>query len=170
MKDKIAKLRTSLMNVLNMENKKFQLGLNVILIVVINIAAAAFSVKIDLTSSNTYSLTKHSREIVSGLNEKLKIKVFFSKDLSGEQAIVFRYLKDVLEEYNFYGNRNFSYEMIDKISLFLPAKLGFLTYIGSDYHFQNIAKGVIDSRDIIYFISVCVLSLMFTIKAVEERR
>ena len=60
--------------------------------------------------------------------------------------------------------------MIDKISLFLPAKLGFLTYIGSDYHFQNIAKGVIDSRDLIYFISVCVLSLMFTIKAVEERR
>jgi len=60
--------------------------------------------------------------------------------------------------------------MIDKISLFLPSKLVFLTYLGSDYHFQNIAKGVIDSRDIIYFISVCALSLMFTIKAVEERR
>jgi ABC-2 type transport system permease protein len=60
--------------------------------------------------------------------------------------------------------------LIDKLSLFIPAKLGFLTYIGSDYHFQNIAKGIIDSRDIIYFISVCVLSLMFTIKAIEERR
>ncbi|MCL1864796.1 MAG: ABC transporter permease subunit [Spirochaetes bacterium] len=60
--------------------------------------------------------------------------------------------------------------MIDKLSLFIPAKLGFLTYLGSDYHFQNIAKGVIDSRDLIYFISLCVLSLMFTIKAVEERR
>ena len=117
MKDKIAKLNNSLMNALNTENKKFQLALNVILIVVINIAAAAFSVKIDLTSSNTYSLTKHSREIVSGLNEKLKIKVFFSKDLAGDQAIVFRYLKDVLEEYNFYGNRNFSYEMIDNEEL-----------------------------------------------------
>ena len=64
----------------------------------------------------------------------------------------------------------FSLWLIDKLSLFLPSKLGFLTYIGSDYHFQNIAKGVIDSRDIIYFISVSVLSLMFTIKAVEERR
>jgi len=60
--------------------------------------------------------------------------------------------------------------LIDKIVFFMPAKLGFLTYLGSDYHFQNIAKGIIDSRDIIYFISVCVLSLMFTIKAVEERR
>jgi ABC-2 type transport system permease protein len=60
--------------------------------------------------------------------------------------------------------------MIDKMSIFLPAKLGFLTYIGTDYHFQNIAKGIIDSRDLIYFISVCLLALMFTIKAVEERR
>jgi ABC-2 type transport system permease protein len=60
--------------------------------------------------------------------------------------------------------------MIDKLSLFIPAKLGFLTYFGTDYHFQNIAKGVIDSRDLVYFISVCVLSLMFTIKAIEERR
>jgi ABC-2 type transport system permease protein len=60
--------------------------------------------------------------------------------------------------------------MIDKISIFLPSKLGFLTYIGSDYHFQNIAKGIIDSKDLVYFISVSVLSLMFTIKAVEERR
>ena len=60
--------------------------------------------------------------------------------------------------------------MIDKMSLFFPSKLLFLTYIGSDYHFQNIAKGVIDSRDLIYFISVCVLSLMFTIKAIEDRR
>ena len=60
--------------------------------------------------------------------------------------------------------------LIDKILFFIPAKLGFLTYMGSDYHFQNIAKGVIDSRDLIYFISVCVLALMFTVKAVEDRR
>ena len=112
MKDKIIKLKNDLMNALNMDSRNFQLMLNVILIVMINIAAFVFSVKIDLTSNNTYSLTKHSREIVSNLNEKLKVKVFFSKDLSGEQAIVFRYVKDVLEEYNFYGNRNFSYEII----------------------------------------------------------
>ncbi|MCL2155139.1 MAG: Gldg family protein [Leptospirales bacterium] len=117
MKDKIIKLRENLMNALNMNSRNFQLLLNVILIIVINLAATAFSVKIDLTSNNTYSLTKHSREIVSNLNEKLKIKVFFSKDLSGEQAIIFRYLKDILEEYNFYGNRNFSYEIINNEEL-----------------------------------------------------
>jgi len=64
----------------------------------------------------------------------------------------------------------FSLWLVDKMVIFLPSKLGFISYLGADYHFQNIARGLVDSRDIIYFISICALSLMFTIKAVEERR
>jgi len=64
----------------------------------------------------------------------------------------------------------FSLWLIDKAVIFIPSKLGFISYFGTDYHFQNISRGLIDSRDIIYFISVCVLSLMFTIKVIEERR
>lgn len=64
----------------------------------------------------------------------------------------------------------FSLWLIDKAVIFLPSKLGFISYFGTDYHFQNIAKGLIDSRDIIYFISICALSLMFTVKVIEERR
>ena len=64
----------------------------------------------------------------------------------------------------------FSLWLLDKVVVFLPSKLEFISYFGTDYHFQNIAKGLIDSRDIIYFISICVLSLMFTVKAIRERR
>jgi ABC-2 type transport system permease protein len=64
----------------------------------------------------------------------------------------------------------FSLWLVDKAIIFLPSKLEFLSYFGTDYHFQNIAKGLIDSRDIIYFISICALSLMFTVKVIEERR
>jgi len=64
----------------------------------------------------------------------------------------------------------FSLWLIDKALIFLPSKLGFISYLGTDHHFQNIAKGLIDSRDIIYFISICALSLMFTVKVIEERR
>ena len=50
--------------------------------------------------------------------------------------------------------------LIDKMLFFLPrSMLGVLTYLGADYHFQNISKGIIDSRDIIYFLSVCFISL-----------
>jgi ABC-2 type transport system permease protein len=64
----------------------------------------------------------------------------------------------------------FSLWLVDKAVIFLPSKFGFISYLGTDYHFQNIAKGIIDSRDIIYFISICTLSLMFTVKVIEERR
>lgn len=60
--------------------------------------------------------------------------------------------------------------LVDKVVIFLPAPLGFISYFGSDYHFQNIARGIIDTRDVVYFVSICALSLMFTVKSVEERR
>jgi ABC-2 type transport system permease protein len=54
----------------------------------------------------------------------------------------------------------FTLTLFDKMLFFLPQSLlGVFSYLGADYHFQNIAKGIIDSRDILYFISVCFVSL-----------
>ena len=122
MMDNIKKIRLYLMDAMNMESRNFQLLLNIILVIVINLAAAAVSIRVDLTSKDTYSLSDRSRDTVSELNEKLKIKVFFSKDLPAEHAAVYRYLKDILEEYSFYGNRNFSYEIVDEDKLEAQAK------------------------------------------------
>jgi ABC-2 type transport system permease protein len=65
---------------------------------------------------------------------------------------------------------NFSLWLLDKVTLFLPSKLGFLEYLGSDFHFQNIAKGLIDTRDIIYFLSIMAIAILVTVKIVDERR
>ncbi len=60
--------------------------------------------------------------------------------------------------------------LIDKIVFFMPPALGFLEYLGTDTHFQNISKGVIDTRDIIYFLSITALSALATVKILDERR
>ena len=60
--------------------------------------------------------------------------------------------------------------LIDKIIIFVPVKLGFVEYLGSDFHFQNVAKGIIDSRDIVYFASIIAVCLLFSMKFVEERK
>jgi len=60
--------------------------------------------------------------------------------------------------------------LIDKITIFLPAKLSFLEYLGTDFHFRNISRGIIDSRDIIYFISIMVISIFLTTKIIDDRR
>ena len=60
--------------------------------------------------------------------------------------------------------------LIDKMLFFLPrSMLGVLAYLGADFHFQNISKGIIDSRDIIYFVSVCFISLYSAYLVLKER-
>jgi ABC-2 type transport system permease protein len=65
---------------------------------------------------------------------------------------------------------NFGLWLVNKITLFLPAKMRFLEYLGTDFHFQNISKGLVDSRDVIYFLSIMALSIMVAVKTIEERR
>ena len=60
--------------------------------------------------------------------------------------------------------------LIDKMLFFLPdSMLGFFQYLGADRHFQNIAKGVLDSRDFLYFISVMFLSLYLAVLSMREK-
>jgi ABC-2 type transport system permease protein len=64
----------------------------------------------------------------------------------------------------------FSLWLVDKVVMFLPSGLAFLEYLGSDHHFQNIARGVIDTRDIIYFASIMAVSILLSVKILDERR
>jgi len=59
---------------------------------------------------------------------------------------------------------------IDRMLFFFPqATLAVLGYLGAASHFQNIAKGIIDSRDIIYFLSVVFIGLYGTALVMEEK-
>ena len=64
----------------------------------------------------------------------------------------------------------FMITMIDRMLFFLPQSLlGILSYLGAGYHFENISKGIIDSRDILYFISVAFLGLYGAYLAMQEK-
>ncbi len=64
----------------------------------------------------------------------------------------------------------FALTLIDKMLFFFPGNIvTLLEYTGADFHFQNISKGVIDSRDILYFISVIFISLYGT-KLVMQKK
>ena len=64
----------------------------------------------------------------------------------------------------------FTLTLIDKLLFFLPQSLlGIFSYLGADFHFQNIAKGIIDSRDILYFVSVCFVGLFGAHLALNQK-
>ncbi len=61
--------------------------------------------------------------------------------------------------------------LIDKILFFLPESLvGLFQFLGADFHFQNISRGILDSRDILYFLSVCFVALYGTYQVIQEKK
>ena len=64
----------------------------------------------------------------------------------------------------------FALTTIDKMLFFFPQiLLSVIGYLGADYHFQNISKGIIDSRDVIYFGSVIFIGLYGAHLAMRSR-
>lgn len=65
----------------------------------------------------------------------------------------------------------FVFFIIDKIIFFMPGFIAsILEYLSIDYHFNNLARGVIDSRDIIYYLSVIFFFLFLTTQTIESRK
>ena len=61
--------------------------------------------------------------------------------------------------------------LFDKLLIFVPSFLaGFIQYISVDYHVSNISRGVIDSRNIIYFFSVIGVFLFATVQVLNSRK
>jgi len=45
--------------------------------------------------------------------------------------------------------------LVDKVTAFFPPSIaGVLQYIGIDFHYKNLLRGVIDSRDVLYYVSL----------------
>ncbi len=61
--------------------------------------------------------------------------------------------------------------MIDQFLLFLPAgAVNFFQFISAGSHFTSISRGIIDSRDIIYFISVTAVFFTLTVKTLNAQK
>jgi ABC-2 type transport system permease protein len=61
--------------------------------------------------------------------------------------------------------------MMNKILVFIPAPFNsILEYISSDYHFTSIARGVLDTRDLIYYFSGIYIMLLLTKTSLESRK
>lgn len=61
--------------------------------------------------------------------------------------------------------------LIDQFLLFLPARLAnFLGYLSAGSHFTSVSRGIVDSRDLVYFVSLTAVFLTLTVKTIDSRR
>ena len=65
----------------------------------------------------------------------------------------------------------FVFFMMDKVLFFVPGFLaGTMQYISVGYHLSNISRGVIDSRNLVYFITVIAVFLILAVRVLEIRK
>jgi ABC-2 type transport system permease protein len=65
----------------------------------------------------------------------------------------------------------FVFFMLDKVLVFVPASIApVLEYLSVDFHFNNITRGVIDSRDVIYYLSITVFALTLASNVLAGRK
>jgi ABC-2 type transport system permease protein len=61
--------------------------------------------------------------------------------------------------------------LLNKVLIYVPEGLAStFEFLGIDFHFANIARGVIDSRDLIYFASLIGFSLLLAVMSLERRK
>jgi len=61
--------------------------------------------------------------------------------------------------------------MLDRFLVFVPAALSpWVEYLSFTAHFRNAARGVIDTRDVVFYLSFLVLSMFLAFRSLESRR
>ncbi|MCP4606936.1 MAG: ABC transporter permease subunit [Proteobacteria bacterium] len=61
--------------------------------------------------------------------------------------------------------------MVDRFMIFMPSGIApIFEYISFGAHFRNASRGIVDSRDVIFFLSFTLFALFFAFRSLESRQ
>lgn len=63
----------------------------------------------------------------------------------------------------------FGFNALSKLPVFQAGADYFIEMLGIDFHYRSVSRGLLDSRDIVYFASLVVLFLLVTVKNLLKR-
>ena len=92
------------------------LGLFLAILVVVNIMADKYYLRLDLTEDSRYTLSDATKSILRNLDKPVTVKAYFSKDLPTVLESSRRELSDLLTEYARRSNGNVVFEFFDPSS------------------------------------------------------
>jgi len=87
----------------------------------------------------------------------------FSSSITDNQIVAF-IISIVLTAFSYLG-----FEIIYSLDLFGPVDL-FIKSLGISAHYASMSRGVIDTRDLVYFVSFVVVFILFTKISLESRK
>ena len=63
----------------------------------------------------------------------------------------------------------FGFNAISKMTVLQGTADYFIEMLGIDFHYRSVSRGLLDTRDIIYFVSLVLLFLLITVKNLYKR-
>ncbi len=63
----------------------------------------------------------------------------------------------------------FGFNAISKLPVLQGSADYYVEMLGIDFHYRSISRGVLDSRDLVYFMSIIFLSLLITVKNLHKK-
>jgi len=88
-------------------------GIVLAILVAINLVARNRFVRIDMTENDQYTLSESTKKILGGLDDVVNVKVYFSRDLPTYLVTLTQQVRDMLDEYQAYGEKNLLVEWED---------------------------------------------------------
>lgn len=83
------------------------------ILVLANVLSVELSGRIDLTRDGVFSLSSASKNLMKGLDDKLVVKAYFTKNLPGRFASLERHVRDLLSEYRAHSGGRLHVSFID---------------------------------------------------------
>lgn len=65
---------------------------------------------------------------------------------------------------------HWGFDLFSRLPVFIGKSDVLVQMLGMEYHYNSISRGIIDSRDIIYFLSVIAIFMMLTLTSLEKRK
>lgn len=98
-----------------MNKKEILIKLAVIIgiIIVINVISKRVFTRVDITKNKSFTLSPISKDIVSGLDDNLLIKAYFSENLPAPYNNLRRQVQDILDDFRSYSKGNMNYEFLN---------------------------------------------------------
>lgn len=88
----------------------------------------------------------------------------FASSLSDNQIVAFL-LAIFFCFFLYYG-----FDFLSRLPIFVGKVDDVVQMFGIDYHYRSISRGLIDTRDLVYFLSLIALFLSFTLLSMERRK
>ena len=64
-----------------------------------------------------------------------------------------------------------SLSLVNQLAFLLPGTIvSFVSFISASSHFESISRGIVDTRDILYFISLTAVFFVLTVQSIENAR